>query len=73
MFGVLNLVRDAVALVSALGLREVAMVAGHDYGSGVASACALVRPDVFRSVALMRALVHFDGLNDGRMPFPFWF
>lgn len=55
MFGVLNLVRDAVALVSALGRREVAMVAGHDYGAGVASACALVRPDVFRSVALMSA------------------
>ena len=22
---------------------------------------------------LRKALVHFDGLNDGRMPFPFWF
>ena len=54
-FGMLEFVRDAVALVAALGRREVAMVAGHDYGSGVAGACALVRPDVFRSVALMSA------------------
>jgi pimeloyl-ACP methyl ester carboxylesterase len=30
-------------------------VAGHDFGSPVAAWCALVRPDVFRSVALMSA------------------
>jgi len=30
-------------------------VVGHDFGSGVAAWCALVRPDVFRSVALMSA------------------
>ena len=28
---------------------------GHDFGSSVAAWCALVRPDVFRSVALMSA------------------
>jgi pimeloyl-ACP methyl ester carboxylesterase len=54
-FRTLNLVRDALALVSALGLREVAAVIGHDFGSPVAAWCALVRPDVFRSVALMSA------------------
>ena len=54
-FGPLNLVRDMVALVAGLGLRDVALVAGHDYGSTVAASCALVRPDVFRSVALMSA------------------
>jgi pimeloyl-ACP methyl ester carboxylesterase len=54
-FRLLNLVRDALGLVSALGHRTVAMVAGHDFGSPVAAYCALVRPDVFRSVALMSA------------------
>lgn len=50
-----NLVRDALALVSALGLRHVAAVVGHDFGSPVAAWCALIRPDVFRSVVLMSA------------------
>ena len=54
-FRMLNLVRDALALVSALGLHEVAAVVGHDFGSPVAAWCALVRPDVFRSVVLMSA------------------
>ena len=50
-----NLVRDALGLVSALGYRSVAAVVGHDFGSPVAAYCALLRPDVFRSVALMSA------------------
>jgi pimeloyl-ACP methyl ester carboxylesterase len=54
-FRILNAVRDALGLVSALGYREVAMVAGHDFGASVAAWCALVRPDIFRSVALMSA------------------
>jgi len=54
-FRMLNLVRDAVGLVSALGYRSVACVVGHDFGSPVAAWCALVRPDVFRSAALMSA------------------
>ena len=54
-FRLLNLVRDALGLVSALGYRSVAAVVGHDFGSSVAAWCALVRPDVFRSVALMSA------------------
>ena len=54
-FRLLNAVRDALGLVSALGYRSVAAVAGHDFGSPVAAWCALVRPDVFRSVALMSA------------------
>ena len=54
-FRMLNLVRDALGLVSALGLRSVAAVVGHDFGSPVAAWCALVRPDVFRAVALMSA------------------
>jgi pimeloyl-ACP methyl ester carboxylesterase len=54
-FRILNAVRDALGLVSALGCRDVALVAGHDFGASVAAWCALVRPDVFRSVALMSA------------------
>jgi len=54
-FGMLNLVRDALGLVSAFGYRSVAAVIGHDFGSPVAAWCALVRPDVFRSVVMMSA------------------
>jgi len=54
-FRMLNLVRDALGLVSALGHRSVAAVVGHDFGASVAAWCALVRPDVFRSVVLMSA------------------
>lgn len=54
-FGYLNLVRDAVALVAALGRKSVAAVIGHDFGSPVAAHCALIRPDVFPAVALMSA------------------
>jgi pimeloyl-ACP methyl ester carboxylesterase len=54
-FRPLNLVRDALGLVSAFGYRSVDAVIGHDSGSAIAGWCALVRPDVFRSVALMSA------------------
>ena len=52
-FRVLNLVRDVVALVAALGYRSVAGVFGHDAGARVAAYCALIRPDLFQSVAIM--------------------
>jgi pimeloyl-ACP methyl ester carboxylesterase len=54
-FRLTNLVRDALGLVSAFGYRSVDAVIGHDFGSPVAAWCALLRPDVFRSVALMSA------------------
>ncbi|HEX7954662.1 MAG TPA: alpha/beta fold hydrolase [Burkholderiales bacterium] len=54
-FRTLNLVRDALALVNALGYRSVAGVFGHDAGSLIAAWCALIRPDVFRRVAMMSA------------------
>jgi len=54
-FRLLNLVRDAQGLVSALGWDTVAAVVGHDFGASVAANCALVRPDVFRSAVLMSA------------------
>lgn len=54
-FRISNVVTDVVALVLALGYQSVAAVIGHDFGSSVAGACALVRPDMFRSVVLMSA------------------
>ena len=50
-----NLVRDSLALIAALGIRQVHGVIGHDFGSLVAAWCALIRPDVFKSVVLMSA------------------
>jgi pimeloyl-ACP methyl ester carboxylesterase len=54
-FRLTNLVRDALGLVSAFGYRAVDAVIGHDFGSPVAAWCALLRPDVFRSVVMMSA------------------
>jgi pimeloyl-ACP methyl ester carboxylesterase len=73
-FGMLNLVRDALALVHALGYRSVAAVIGHDFGSPVATFCALSRPDVFRSAVMMSAPVGgppdwpFDTANGATSP-----
>ena len=63
-FRMLNEVRDMLSLVSAFGYRDVHL-AGHDFGSLVASWCAVARPDVFRSVVLMSA--PFGGT--ARLPF----
>ncbi len=54
-FRTLNQVRDMLGLISAFGYRSVAAVIGHDQGSPLAAWCALVRPDVFRSVTMMSA------------------
>ncbi len=50
-----NLVADMAALLTALGHGTVAAVIGHDFGASVAAWGALLRPDVFRKVALMSA------------------
>lgn len=54
-FRMVNLARDAVALVAALGHARAEAVIGHDFGSPVAAWCALLRPDVFRAAVLMSA------------------
>ncbi len=54
-FHLLNIVRDALALVAALGVRSLAAVVGHDFGAPVAAYCALSRPDIFRALVLMSA------------------
>src|SRR5213593_156675 len=52
-FRIVNMVRDSMALVYALGHRSVAMIAGHDAGAPVASWSALIRPDIFRTLTIM--------------------
>lgn len=72
-FSAVNRVADTLGLVRALGHEHVAAVIGHDYGSHVAGWCALLRPDVFRSVVFMSAT--FPGvpplpLGDAQAPAP---
>ena len=75
-FRILNMVRDSIALVWALGHRRVAMIAGHDAGAPVAAWAALVRPDVFRSVAILSSpfegppSIPFDTANGAVIPRP---
>jgi pimeloyl-ACP methyl ester carboxylesterase len=52
-FRTLNMVRDAVGLVYALGYRSVTAVIGHDAGAPIAAWSALIRPDIFRAVAVL--------------------
>lgn len=54
-FRFVNLVTDILGLLSSLEIASVHCVIGHDFGSPVASYCALIRPDVFRSVIMMSA------------------
>jgi len=52
-FSVPNRVRDAIALVRALGREHVDGLLGHDYGAHVARWAALIRPDVFPRTVCM--------------------
>jgi pimeloyl-ACP methyl ester carboxylesterase len=54
-FRLLNLVRDMMGLIAALERKSVIAVVGHDFGASAAAWCALVRPDLFRSLVLMSA------------------
>ncbi|MER7491295.1 alpha/beta hydrolase [Streptomyces pharetrae] len=51
-YRMLELVEDNVAVVRALG-EESAVVVGHDWGSNIAAASALLHPEVFRAVGLL--------------------
>src|SRR6187551_3925180 len=46
-FLTLNMVRDQIALVYALGYRKTAMLVGHDQGQLTAVYAAIIRPDIF--------------------------
>ena len=73
-FRILNMTRDAIGLVYALGYRSVAMVVGHDAGAPVASWSALIRPDIFRSITIMSSpfegapSLPFDTANGAPLP-----
>jgi pimeloyl-ACP methyl ester carboxylesterase len=54
-FRILNIVRDALGLVHTLGYSRIAGVVGHDFGATIAAWCALIRPDIFRSLVMMSA------------------
>ena len=54
-FRMMNLVRDVTGLLAALDIALVKAVVGHDFGASIAAWCALLRPDIFRSVTLMSA------------------
>jgi pimeloyl-ACP methyl ester carboxylesterase len=66
--------RDALGLVYAMGYQHIAAVIGHDFGAFVAGYCALVRPDVFRKMALLSVpfevapALPFDTVNSGLSP-----
>jgi pimeloyl-ACP methyl ester carboxylesterase len=51
-YDILNLAGDIVGLVKALG-EKPGIIIGHDWGSPVAQQCALLRPDLFRALALL--------------------
>ncbi|MFG2461584.1 alpha/beta fold hydrolase [Streptomyces sp. NPDC048523] len=51
-YRMLDLVEDNVAVVRALG-EESAVVVGHDWGSNIAAASALLHPGDFRAVGLL--------------------
>lgn len=52
-FRPLNLIKDTVTLVHALGYDSVTTIVGHDFGAVTAALCALARPDLFKSLVLM--------------------
>ena len=51
-YGMLAHVSDNLGVLEALGVEE-AVVVGHDWGSPIAANSAMLRPDIFRAVALL--------------------
>jgi pimeloyl-ACP methyl ester carboxylesterase len=51
-YNIFQLVGDMVGLVKVLGASNAAIV-GHDWGAPVAYSSALLRPDIFRALALL--------------------
>ncbi|MBU1193428.1 MAG: alpha/beta hydrolase [Proteobacteria bacterium] len=51
-YDMLKLTADVVGLVEALEETQ-AIIIGHDFGSALAQYCALLRPDIFRALALL--------------------
>jgi pimeloyl-ACP methyl ester carboxylesterase len=54
-FRMQNLTLDCISLLASLEIEQITAVIGHDFGAPVAGYCALIRPDLFRSVAMLGA------------------
>jgi len=54
-FGMLNIARDVIGLIFALGHNRAAGLIGHDFGAPAAAWAALVRQDLFGKLVLMSA------------------
>src|SRR5690349_4512185 len=54
-FRFMNLLRDSIGVLFALGHRTAEAVVGHDFGASVAAYAALIRPDIFKRMVLMSA------------------
>ena len=54
-FLILNMVRDQIALLYALGYRKAEMIVGHDQGQPIAVYAAVVRPDMFLRLTTVAA------------------
>lgn len=52
-FSAVNLVRDVLLLVNAVGYKTVRCIVGHDFGARPAIYSALTRPDIFQSLVLL--------------------
>ena len=52
-FSAVNMVRDILLLVHAVGYKTVRCIVGHDFGARPSIYCALARPDIFQSVILL--------------------
>ncbi|MGH9114239.1 MAG: alpha/beta fold hydrolase, partial [Acidimicrobiales bacterium] len=59
-YGMLQHVADNLGVVEALG-ETTAVIVGHDWGSPIAAASALLRPDVFGAVAMLSVPYHAPG------------
>jgi len=75
-FRFLNMTRDTVGLVYALGYRSVAMIVGHDAGMYVSAWSTMIRPDIFRSITIMSSpfegapMLPFNTANGAQPPRP---
>src|SRR5216110_652796 len=54
-FRFMNLLRDSIGVLFALGHHTTEAVVGHDFGATVGAYAALVRPDIFKRLVLMSA------------------
>ena len=48
-FSMINLVRDNLALIKALGRENVHLMVGHDFGASLTAWSALIRPDIIKT------------------------